>query len=232
MIKKHWIALWQISYNIFKFIQWFNCLHVAAVIILQQVQRFLFEKWMIDFFLFGLPIITHAYGYLKHSIKNRQWFQQHLRRNTPWDRRKETERKTLKGSALEAATVPSCLITPCPCPVCCSWSPEQHCSISIRWSLPPRLRPLCLWKWYSTGMPSCMPRCHCLSSSLAFICVYECLCGECWLTSFIYNYVGVFFEVVYFKVKCVFRHKTCLFCSLCVCVNVLLLFLCDLWLTC
>lgn len=124
----------------------------------------------------------------------------------------EGMRQTLKYTALEAATAPSCLITPCPFPLCCSWLSEQHCSISIRWSLLPCLRPLCLWKWYSTGMP---PACQdvtvfphrlylCACSSVL---VHECLwsgeVGGChnWLTTFVYNHGECIWDCVSFEVK-------------------------------
>lgn len=130
----------------------------------------------------------------------------------------ERRRQTLKASMSGTATAPSCLITPTPCPLCCSWSSEQHCSISIRWSLPPRLRPLCLWKWYSTGMlPACQDvtvfphHLHLRACSSEFVC--ECVWKWGW-----YNWLTLFIITWHvFEVEpCASEHETSIFRSFCV----------------
>lgn len=66
---------------------------------------------------------------------------------------------------------------------------------------------------------SCMPRCHCLSSSLESMCMYKCVCvrkgwrvgvegwwvkrRHNWLTSLIYNYVGLCLRMVSSGEMCV-----------------------------
>lgn len=140
------------------------------------------STWETIYYHFGLYIITlKSEVYVKCVVENSFC-------SGTWG---EMTPGTLRGSAFETATAPSCLITLCPCPVCCCWSSEQHCSISIRWSLPPRLQPLCLWKWYSAGMPpACQDvtvfphRLHLCSCTSMFVLGEGC---RNWLTSFIYN---------------------------------------------
>lgn len=113
-----------------------------------------------------------------------------------------------------AATAPSCLITPCPCPACCSRSSEQRCSISISRSPPPRLRPLCLWKWYSPGMP---PACQDVTvfPHRSNLCACKCVFVLRWTSGWVWagvitDWLALFIITLgcvkgsYFGLECVF----------------------------
>lgn len=74
---------------------------------------------MIDFFFVSVfsVIADVYYAHLKKKIDNAV---NYGGREITYGLEGERQRETMKGFGLQAATAPSCLITPCPCPVCCS----------------------------------------------------------------------------------------------------------------
>lgn len=80
---------------------------------------------------------------------------------------------------------------------------QSSTAVFLSDDLAPRLRPLCLWKWYSAGMPAACQdvtvfphRSHlCVHTSTFVWRRRETRCHD-WLTGFIYNYAVFYFRLV------------------------------------
>lgn len=155
---------------------------------------------------------------------------------------RDRQKATLKASALEAATAPSCLITPLSLPSLLFLIVRAALQYFYQMISPSSSAALMFMKMILHRNASCMPRCHCLSSSLASTCVYKCVfvfveggwgCHNR-LSSCVCNYVRAYLRSCIFTLgeTCVSACESSIFCSLCVCVKSLLLFLCELWLRC
>lgn len=154
---------------------------------------------------------------------------------------RDRQKATLKASALEAATAPSCLITPLSLPSLLFLIVRAALQYFYQMISPSSSAALMFMKMILHRNASCMPRCHCLSSSLASTCVYKCVFVfvEGGVGGVITDWVVVFAIMreriwgrVFLGETCVSACESSIFCSLCVCVKSLLLFLCELWLRC